>query len=752
MGVKWPDPMPEEGRLAQSSKAYATGLMLVTDPCMSCPQTLNISLFFDGTNNNDDNAIGHWRDSKINAHTNVARLFNAAIDKQGDGVFKVYIPGVGTPFSKIGEDFYSQDGKAIAKGFDPRCVWAYTRLLNAVYLAIVTDKTQVLIHDAPEAKQLCDAGGPVAAFKRYLDQLGAAHKQAVDEARQPQTVKKIWINVIGFSRGAAGARAFVHKLVNEWAPGGKLGDQAGKYALHYEVNFMGLFDTVASVNLPDSTRPVLNLARFTGHSEWSPKGTKGMTFAAKGAMNIPPQVRFCYHAFSIHEQRMSFPLDSIRMGSSYPAGHRVEIAYPGVHSDVGGGYGPGEQGKACDDRGVGIDSRKLSQIALHDMYIAALECGVPLVSGVAIDNTPRVSDDFAIAPETIRAFNTWLRAADPISTLEDAMKFGMGQMLNWRTMRATPGGDYVTERLFYQFAKEDAMTPYQVDGAVEKAKQTDPVYQALNQQLAHANQQREAINGPNSASNLAGLNDINDQINSIKATQKLRIEALSGEVAHPGAKSDDRPNTGRPGELPRDIGTNDKTDLRQGAEEMRLLLSYLYPAQRERWAAGPPPALRTSVFPSGRDSAPSDPSLSLPRVAHDKPSESPWMTMVDVSAIAGHAIRSVLAQKFDAEDDVVSKPVRDATWFLLDHTSDTAVKNLKRLPEGVITLYDDYIHDSRCWFRLPWFHEYAPGGYFWPRVVFTGNDDRTAWLVDPMKVAVELNQGTVIGIPESELA
>lgn len=126
--------------------------------------------------------------------------------------------------------------------------------------------------------------------------------------------------------------------------------------------------------------------------------------------------------------------------------------------------------------------------------------------------------------------------------------------------------------------------------------------------------------------------------------------------------------------------------------------------------------------------------------------------MVDVSAIAGHAIRSVLAQKFDAEDDVVSKPVRDATWFLLDHTSDTAVKNLKRLPEGVITLYDDYIHDSRCWFRLPWFHEYAPGGYFWPRVVFTGNDDRTAWLVDPMKVAVELNQGTVIGIPESELA
>ena len=103
----------------------------------------------------------------------------------------------------------------------------------------------------------------------------------------------------------------------------------GKYAIPYQVNFMGLFDTVASVGLPDSTRATLDVGLFAGHE----------AFAGNGAMDIPPQVRFCRHAFSIHEQRMSFPLDSIRKGKSYPGGVREEVPYPGVHSDVGGGYG-----------------------------------------------------------------------------------------------------------------------------------------------------------------------------------------------------------------------------------------------------------------------------------------------------------------------------------------------------------------------------------------------------------------------------
>ncbi|WP_233238743.1 hypothetical protein [Bordetella sp. LUAb4] len=37
---------------------------------------------------------------------------------------------------------------------------------------------------------------------------------------------------------------------------------------------------------------------------------------------------------------------------------------------------------------------------------------------------------------------------------------------------------------------------------------------------------------------------------------------------------------------------------------------------------------------------------------------------------------------------------------------------------------DDYVHDSRAWFRVPYFHEYAPGGFAWGRTFFVGGDIR----------------------------
>jgi hypothetical protein len=63
-------------------------------------------------------------------------------------------------------------------------------------------------------------------------------------------------------------------------------------------------------------------------------------------------------------------------------------------------------------------------------------------------------------------------------------------------------------------------------------------------------------------------------------------------------------------------------------------------------------------------------------------------------------------------------------------------------------MLDGYVHDSRCWFRVSHFHEYAPGGYFWPRVVFVGMSERAAWLgFDALGVALD-----AIGANESALA
>ena len=46
----------------------------------------------------------------------------------------------------------------------------------------------------------------------------------------------------------------------------------------------------------------------------------------------------------------------------YPL-YATEVVYPGMHSDIGGGYPPGDQGKANGED----DALLLSQIALHDM-------------------------------------------------------------------------------------------------------------------------------------------------------------------------------------------------------------------------------------------------------------------------------------------------------------------------------------------------------------------------------------------------
>ncbi|WP_162823190.1 phospholipase effector Tle1 domain-containing protein, partial [Escherichia coli] len=92
----------------------------------SCEQTIHISLFFDGTNNNDDEDNADFRDSRWQAHTNVARLYNAAREEPLHGIYRHYIAGVGTIFRKLGELEYSSTGKAFARGYGWRCVWGYT--------------------------------------------------------------------------------------------------------------------------------------------------------------------------------------------------------------------------------------------------------------------------------------------------------------------------------------------------------------------------------------------------------------------------------------------------------------------------------------------------------------------------------------------------------------------------------------------------------------------------------------------------
>ncbi|MGO4417115.1 hypothetical protein AB4Z27_29565, partial [Cupriavidus sp. KB_39] len=103
------------------------------DPAQ-CQGQVFVSLFFDGTGNNKD-----WKEpglgctqAEANKHSNVARLYDARVDKPEEGIFAHYIPGVGTPFKEIG-DYGGPLGLGAGFRGANRIHWAILSVLNSVH-------------------------------------------------------------------------------------------------------------------------------------------------------------------------------------------------------------------------------------------------------------------------------------------------------------------------------------------------------------------------------------------------------------------------------------------------------------------------------------------------------------------------------------------------------------------------------------------------------------------------------------------
>jgi hypothetical protein len=434
----YPPQFPEQGRLPTSAalvrkncrmqdsqeRAYRDELCLAAGKRVEppCCKTLHISIFFDGTGNNLNNDLYL---STPPHPTNIARLFRATIGQgtaggvqgrqealfdlageAGNQYFKYYIPGVGTPFPEVSDLDYSMPGLAAATYGEERINWALIRLIDALRLTLgmpglTDDKSWGAVRrmTAPMGAAAAYAASlRSAGFQRLLTELEPNLKKAVAQP-EPGKPKLLGIKlyVYGFSRGAASARAFVNWLA-ELLPKG-LASEAGSWTLALSVEFLGLLDTVASVGVAH----IAPLAE--GHMAW-----------ADGAMELPDTglIKNCVHLVSAHEQRLCFPLDSICYhDGSYPSWAK-EVVYPGMHSDIGGGYPPGDQGKAVADS----DGYLLSQVVLHDIYASAFQAGAPLkIPEDAIplfmksDDWRIMSDDliseFMVTDILVNRFNAW---------------------------------------------------------------------------------------------------------------------------------------------------------------------------------------------------------------------------------------------------------------------------------------------------------------------------------------------------------
>ncbi len=357
-------PLPLSGQRSLSAKeqmrrsqALACNLPEKNKP--SCTGQAFLGVFFDGTGNNRDEDVG------LHKHSNVVRLWRIHQDnsdkmKIAPPVFirAEYIPGVGTPFKEIGEAKYSKlaflksaTGKAMANGGQSRIFWGLIQTINALHRYVNQGKALLSDKEAGKFAET-EADGAwsdgIEKLKPYLATL-----KTVLAANKPQ-VTQFNISVYGFSRGAAQARVFCN-LFYKFCE--NTGDGYTFAGVPVRIYFLGIFDTVAAVGATGGD--IFKDEIASGHAAW-----------AKGNLAIHPAIERCVHFVASHEVRASFPLDSVRYLGKYPA-NCFEVTYPGVHSDVGGGYRPITQGRsALPADGVSYSFTAL--LPCIDMYHQAL--------------------------------------------------------------------------------------------------------------------------------------------------------------------------------------------------------------------------------------------------------------------------------------------------------------------------------------------------------------------------------------------
>ena len=140
-------------------------------------------------------------------------------------------------------------------------------------------------------------------------------------------IRELQFDIFGFSRGAAAARHFASRVFSQdrtivSAIKAGLGDVAFSGTPGGKTRFLGIFDTVAAIGTP--------VNGLNPHS------------ADTGEVNLllrPGVAEKVFHITAQHECRFNFALNSVK--PAWP-----ELALPGVHSDIGGGYNPDEH-EAC---------------------------------------------------------------------------------------------------------------------------------------------------------------------------------------------------------------------------------------------------------------------------------------------------------------------------------------------------------------------------------------------------------------------
>lgn len=281
--------------------------------------TLTVGLFFDGTGNNRANS-----DDLRLAYAHCANLVGEARAKAcakyeeyaGVGLGNASWQGGDTNISRLFDLYQSSD--ELSDSETEAQVKAYVSGIGTA-----DGESDSVLGKALGSSLIRQFEGVVTKTDEVLDNISAELTRFIKLNREKVAIAKVQFDVFGFSRGAAAARHFANRVMNQDAAIALAIENGLDMAGHHgkpagEVRFLGLFDTVAAIG------SLLNFYDING------RRNPGVNLELR-----PSVAQKVFQISAMHECRYNFSLNSI-------AGMWPELALPGAHSDIGGGYNAGE--------------------------------------------------------------------------------------------------------------------------------------------------------------------------------------------------------------------------------------------------------------------------------------------------------------------------------------------------------------------------------------------------------------------------